>query len=210
MFKLVFPFCFFAISFSSAYGQYELFDPKGSKKVKVETMNYYQNDSTLSIHVLNFNGKGNLVKNTKFDQSNDPLEVYSFSYKFSGDHVKYSEASFKDYTKALKNMKYKIIYTYDANGKLQRVENTKSGNGFEILYDSIGRFKSRSEFNLKGFYAGSSFTYQNGLLLKQKYEQSGKPPEVTEFVYDSQGRLITAFTYRAKKMVRKEKYTYEG
>jgi YD repeat-containing protein len=208
--KSFFPFLAFSICFLNSFAQYELFDPKGSKKIKVETMNYYQNDSTSSHFILNFNSKGKLVKNTKFDHANEPVEEYSFSYKFDGAKIKYSDASFKDYTKSLKKMSYKVLYTYDSGGHLQKVENTRSKNGFEVLYDSAGRVKSRSDFNSKGVFGGTSFTYQNGMLSKQKYEQSGKPAEITEYVYDAQGRVVLAKTFRGEKLVRKETFIYEG
>lgn len=192
----------------AAFGQMENFDPKGAKKVRVETTTYYQSDTAKSTQVLYFDKNGNLAKSVKYDDANEALEIWTHSYKYKGGRLKYRESKFKDYKKVLKPQKLKFTYFYKDDGKLLKVENTGNSSGYEISYDSVGNPSGKSDFNDKGFYGGSKYYYKEGKIVKQSYQQSGKPAEVTEYIYDAQGRRTKAFIYKGNKLIRKEEYIY--
>ena len=193
---------------SNAFGQVANLDPKGAKKVRIESTIYQNSDTTKALSVIYFDGKGNLTKSIKYDAANDPLEEWAYSYKYSKDRIKTSSSKFKDHTKQLKSQKFKSVFTYTSENKLQKVENTSNQSGYECIYDSVGRMSGRNDYNVKGFYGGAKYFYKDGKIVKQKYEWSNKPPETTEFIYDSKERRAKALTYRGQKMVRQEVYIY--
>ncbi len=205
--RFIFAAQIFSISFS-AVAQSEYLDPKGAKKVRVETAVYYQNDTTKSTAVLYFDNKGTVTKNVKYDQANEPTEMWTYSNKYKGSNLVYRQGKFKDYTKSVKSYKFKIMFTYNNDGKLNKVENLYNASGYEVVYDSIGRYAGKIDFNSKGFYGGSKFTIKENKIVKIKFEQSGKPAEITEFSYDAQNRITRATIWRAGKVIRKEEYTY--
>ena len=186
----------------------ENFDPKGTKKIRVETSNYYQSDTTKATEVLYFDKNGNLVKSIKYDDANEPVEIWTHSYKYKSGKLKSRESRFKDYKKVLKSQKLKYYYFYNDAGKLLKVENTNNGSGYEMAYDSVGNPSGKSDFNDKGFYGGAKYYYKDGKIAKQSYQQSGKPAETIEYFYDSQGRRIKALVYKGNKLIRKEEYIY--
>ncbi len=208
MIRLIILFYVF-FAYHRGVAQFELFDPKGKTKVRVETTTYHAHDSTLSVHVLNYNKQGHLTKAIKYDQANEALETHVYSYKYrKGGQIKSQSGSFKDHTKTLKGYKFKAEFTYDKNGRLGKMENIKTGKGYELVYDSIGQLKEKSDFSSKGFYSGSSFKSKNGRIDHEKFVLSGKAAEFTEYFYDSEGKLLKTLRYRAKVLVERRIFTY--
>lgn len=199
---------FFLLSVSSVFAQVAALDPKGAKKVRIETTSYQNSDTTKALMVLYFDGKGNVTKSIRYDAANDPLEEWTYSYKYSKNKIKTSSSKFKDYSKQLKSQKFKSVFTYNADNKLLKVESTANQSGYECLYDSIGRVSGRNDYNAKGFFGGAKYFYKDDKIVKQKYEWSNKPPETTEFIYDSKGRKSKAISSRGPKIVKQEVYIY--
>ena len=193
---------------ANTFAQMENFAPKGAKKIRVETTNYYQSDTNKATEVLYFDKNGNLTKSIKYDDANEQVEIWTHSYKYKGGKLKSRESKFQDYKKVLKKQKLKFAYFFNDAGKLLKVENTSKGSGYEMSYDSVGNPSGKSDYNEKGFYGGAKYYYKDGKIVKQSYQQSGKPAEVTEYSYDSQGRRIKALIYKGNKLIRKEDYVY--
>jgi hypothetical protein len=199
----------FLLSCTAAHTQVYTLDPKGAKKVRIETTNYFNSDTSKATQVLYFDAKGNVTKAVKYDAANEPTEQWTHSYKYEKDgRIKTAQSKFKDYTKQLKPQKFKTVYSYNTIGKLLKAENTLNQSGYECSYDSSGNLSVANDYNSKGFFGGAKFSYKDGRLCKQKYEWGNKPPETTEYVYDGKGRRIKALTYRGQTVIRKEEYTY--
>ena len=200
---------FLILAFSHVEAQVAELTAMGAKKVRIETTNYLNSDTSKSTAILYFDSKGNVIKAIKYDAANEPLELWTYSFKYEkSGHIRSSQSKFKDYSKQLKPQKFKSVYNYNADGKLVKVENTQNQSGFECMYDSIGRIKGKNDYNSKGFFGGSKFFYKDNQVFKQKYEWSNKPPETSEFTYNGMGRRVKAMIYRGQKLIRKEEYLY--
>jgi hypothetical protein len=207
-FKCILP-ALFLLAHTAVHAQVNTLDPKGAKKVRIETTNYFNNDTAKVTQVLYFDAKGNVTKSVKYDAANEPTEQWTHSYKYEKDgRIRSSQSKFKDYTKTLKPQKYKTAYSYNASGKLLKAENSLNQSGYECMYDSAGNMSVANDYNSKGFFGGARFTWKDGQLQKQKYEWGNKPPETTEYLYDGRGRRMRAITSRGQKVIKKEDYTY--
>src|SRR3972149_7300495 len=87
---------------ANTFAQMENFAPKGAKKIRVETTNYYQSDTNKATEVLYFDKNGNLTKSIKYDDANEQVEIWTHSYKYKGGKLKSRESKFQDYKKVLK------------------------------------------------------------------------------------------------------------